>query len=231
MDVHIYGLIDPREKNICYVGQTKFLAKRYYMHCERPDHGGNKLKAAWIKELRREKRKPLLYIFETTCEKLAYEREAFWMVKTEELGFSLLNKQVYRMLGIGCRKFQKKSSPKRVPRRAYQPIHQLSPMPLTNTETIPVKQKPESLFKQIRGIIMKSFWTHEIKEHPCEQDLISRYDEKQERLAHKASLAEKYKLVGHPKLDMIYAKSWELGHTQGLTEVEFYFSEFAEVLR
>lgn len=78
---------------------------------------------------------------------------------------------------------------------------------------------------------MKSFWTHEIKEHPCEQDLISRYDEKQERLAHKASLAEKYKLVSHPKLDMIYAKSWELGHTQGLTEVEFYFSEFAEVLQ
>lgn len=255
MDVHIYGLIDPREKNICYVGQTKFLVKRYYVHCEQPDAGGNKLKAAWIRELRQEKRKPLLYIFETTCERLAYEREAFWMMKAEELGFSLLNKQVYRMLGVGwhpekykTRKRKRRTREEMIPinqartekmrlkyphlfKNLEQPRH-ITPASASKIEK-PVlsKQRPESLFERIKRIAMKSLWTRAVEETPCEQDLISRYDEKQEKLAHKASLAQKYNLVNHSKLDMIYTKAWELGHAQGLTEVEFYFGEFSEVLQ
>jgi hypothetical protein len=52
-----------------------------------------------------------------------------------------------------------------------------------------------------------------------------------EREAHKKKLAEKYGVVGHPKLDRCYDLAWEHGHSSGWTEVQIYFADFVELIK
>lgn len=48
---------------------------------------------------------------------------------------------------------------------------------------------------------------------------------------HKARLAAEHGLTDHPKLDRLYELAWSHGHASGFSEVEFYFSEFADLLK
>jgi len=56
----------------------------------------------------------------------------------------------------------------------------------------------------------------------------------QERItmeSHKEHLASEYGLVGHPKLDLLYSKAWDLGHSSGFSEVECHFTDLLELIR
>lgn len=83
----IYGLYDPRDLKLKYVGKTSDgLMQRYHSHVRKD--GGNKLKNEWIDELLSLKLKPIIAPIEYTLPSLANEREKYWisiMNKEEEL--------------------------------------------------------------------------------------------------------------------------------------------------
>ena len=52
-----------------------------------------------------------------------------------------------------------------------------------------------------------------------------------DRLAHQASLEQKHGLTGHPKADKLYQLAWDFGHSSGYHEIEYYYDDFAELLK
>lgn len=52
-----------------------------------------------------------------------------------------------------------------------------------------------------------------------------------ERETHKESLAAKFEVTGHPKLDLCYDLAWEHGHSSGFSEVEYYFSDLVQLIK
>jgi len=63
-------------------------------------------------------------------------------------------------------------------------------------------------------------------------DITNKYQKAhEEREAHKAKLARKYVVEGHPKLNLCYDLAWEHGHSNGLDSVEGYFSDFVELIK
>lgn len=74
MDSGIYGLVDPRNGKLYYVGATKNFSKRYYGHLEGSSAELKKI----VAELRQENLKPKMVIFEETDTDLA-KRECWWM--------------------------------------------------------------------------------------------------------------------------------------------------------
>lgn len=62
--------------------------------------------------------------------------------------------------------------------------------------------------------------------------LLARWEkEAQEKEAQKLALAKEHGLVNHPKLDLLYAKAWEHGHADGLSEVAYWFEDLAELVK
>lgn len=47
----------------------------------------------------------------------------------------------------------------------------------------------------------------------------------------KVRLEEENDLVEHPKAGMLWSKAWEMGHSAGLSEVELYYNDLAELLK
>ena len=37
-------------------------------------------------------------------------------------------------------------------------------------------------------------------------------------------------IENHPKLDLLFSKAWEHGHSGGLSEVKYYFEDFIELI-
>lgn len=88
MNVHLYGLIDPRDNRIKYVGQTVNLDRRYKEHCA--IHGST-AKDVWISELAGLDLKPILVHLETVSGAEANHREAWWIELLKVAGSNLTN--------------------------------------------------------------------------------------------------------------------------------------------
>ena len=49
-------------------------------------------------------------------------------------------------------------------------------------------------------------------------------------MALRTELEEEYGLQSHPTRDLVWNKAWEHGHSNGYSEVRYWYSEFVEVL-
>jgi len=54
----------------------------------------------------------------------------------------------------------------------------------------------------------------------------------QERIGRfRLEIAREYKMVTHPKEELVWNKAWDHGHADGLGEVAYWYEEFVEVVR
>ncbi len=90
-NTYIYGLIDPRDNKLKYVGATTTGDRRYYQHCQIYYLKKSTLKNNWIKSLLSQNLKPNLHIIQF-CEKehLAY-LEKYYINFFNKRGYALLN--------------------------------------------------------------------------------------------------------------------------------------------
>lgn len=85
----IYGLVDPRNGAVCYVGQTICkLSKRLVEHCAAPH---TKALCKWVNELEREGLKPLIELLEEVPRECLNAYEDYWMGEMAYRGMYLLN--------------------------------------------------------------------------------------------------------------------------------------------
>lgn len=54
---------------------------------------------------------------------------------------------------------------------------------------------------------------------------------RQREEALKARLEDEHGLREHPKRELLWSKAWDLGHSYGLSEVENYYADLAELLQ
>jgi hypothetical protein len=86
----IYGLVDPRNGQIRYVGMTdrpKFRLKSHMECLESP----TSYKTRWIRKLKKENVFPLLVILDKVHKSQRSEKERFWIAHVRSLGFHLTN--------------------------------------------------------------------------------------------------------------------------------------------
>lgn len=88
MKVFIYGLIDPRDGKIKYVGKTKNIRRRFLEHIRDEE---NNLKYAWIKSLKKLNKKPDIIILEETDLEDSNFWEIFWIDILKSWNFVLKN--------------------------------------------------------------------------------------------------------------------------------------------
>lgn len=88
MKIFIYGLIDPRNSEIKYIGKTKNIRKRFREHIR--DEENNK-KYAWIKNLKKQNLLPDILILEETNIEESNFWEIFWINQFKTWGFELKN--------------------------------------------------------------------------------------------------------------------------------------------
>jgi flagellar biosynthesis/type III secretory pathway protein FliH len=60
---------------------------------------------------------------------------------------------------------------------------------------------------------------------------LNHYYEEQEKLKNefREDLIAEYHMTNHPKANKIFDKAWELGHSKGYEEVEYYFQDLTEL--
>jgi len=51
------------------------------------------------------------------------------------------------------------------------------------------------------------------------------------RIEQKAHLASEYGVTGNHKLDLLYSKAYDMGHSGGFSEVANYFADLVELIR
>lgn len=86
----IYGLIDPRNEALRYIGKTTGLAiARAYIHTA--SMAETSLKASWVMALRTFERWPEYVVIEVIEHWQANEAEEFWIAYYASLGAPLLN--------------------------------------------------------------------------------------------------------------------------------------------
>lgn len=78
MIVYIYGLVDPRDKRVRYVGKSLTPAKRLEAHLKDKCNLG---KALWIEELQKHNLKPEIVILDKGDEHDWQSRERFWIAE------------------------------------------------------------------------------------------------------------------------------------------------------
>lgn len=88
--VYIYGLKDPRDYQIKYIGKASDINKRYKQHIENYTNKKS-LKSSWVLSLLRSGLLPILEIVEICDESKWQEREQYWIKYYKELGFDLKN--------------------------------------------------------------------------------------------------------------------------------------------
>jgi len=87
--VYIYRLLDPRDRQIKYVGKTVDPRGRYQDHCEART---NMLPVSrWVKCLKAKNLKPILEIIEHCNEESWIASEIWWIAHFKRLGAQLLN--------------------------------------------------------------------------------------------------------------------------------------------
>ncbi len=87
--LYVYGLKDPRDGLIHYVGQTKHLEQRLAQHLG-PDRGHGH-KARWIADLRACGLRPEIVILSQVTRAEINDEECLWIAKGRELGWPLTN--------------------------------------------------------------------------------------------------------------------------------------------
>ena len=87
-NVDIYGLIDPRDREIKYVGQTNNLMRRLKQHLA---DRGDTTKCDWIKELHLQGMKPQLVRLDTTTKEEAHAVENWWILFCRHQGWQNVN--------------------------------------------------------------------------------------------------------------------------------------------
>lgn len=95
-EVSIYALVDPRDGQIRYIGQSRSLEWRYQEHCFRG--AANPLVGDWRDELRAAGLIYQLRLLETTTREMADGRERFWIMWALRRKCPLLNKQHMALL-------------------------------------------------------------------------------------------------------------------------------------
>jgi hypothetical protein len=62
---------------------------------------------------------------------------------------------------------------------------------------------------------------------------LNHYYEEQEKLKNqfREDLIAEYHMTNHPKANKIFDKAWELGHSKGHEEVEYYFQDLTELFQ
>lgn len=88
MDVYIYGLIDPRDRRIKYVGQTVDFERRHKQHC---DEVGDTAKCVWVGELRDRGLSPDIVQLEVATQQAASYKENWWIQVLRANGEELTN--------------------------------------------------------------------------------------------------------------------------------------------
>jgi hypothetical protein len=86
--IHVYGMVDPRTKEIRYVGQSDNIKRRYGAHLKASHSIGLK---SWIDDLTLEGENPLLIILETAEMSEASARELHWIETLRSQGHRLIN--------------------------------------------------------------------------------------------------------------------------------------------
>ena len=91
MTMTIYGLVDPRDGLIHYVGQTNKGARRLIEH--RNEHGRvNPQKTQWLQELAGVGGQPIMTVLEQCDDDDADARELYWITHGRDAGWPLVNK-------------------------------------------------------------------------------------------------------------------------------------------
>lgn len=93
MTTYIYALIDPRNSETRWVGQTNNPARRLGLHLATPDK--NQAKWSWITELKGQGQKPTMQILEEVEDNAANTRERWWIRELGQQGANLLNIQIH----------------------------------------------------------------------------------------------------------------------------------------
>ena len=89
---YIYGLIDPRDQQLRYVGVTVDIKKRLYHHMYPGRHKGDKpQRMNWIRKLRSLGIKPDIFIIEEADATDWVEKEKFWINYFRFIGSDLIN--------------------------------------------------------------------------------------------------------------------------------------------
>lgn len=88
--IQIYGLIDPRNKRIRYIGQTSHVDKRYRQHVAHPTASTKD----WIEELKVSALQPILIVLEdVNGDSSGDQIEAEWIHFYRQMGGDLLNRR------------------------------------------------------------------------------------------------------------------------------------------
>jgi hypothetical protein len=88
----IYGLVDPRDGSLRYVGKTsKSVSERLYSHVNKPMAWLKTPLAAWIVSLRLLGLRPEAFVIEYADGFAWREAEAFWIAYFRMIGADLLN--------------------------------------------------------------------------------------------------------------------------------------------
>lgn len=90
--VYIYGLVDPRNNQLRYIGKAKNPKQRLYYHLKEIE---NKVsythKEAWLKQLKNLSLDPILDILEKVSEYDWKEAEKWWISLVRNIGYDLTN--------------------------------------------------------------------------------------------------------------------------------------------
>lgn len=88
----IYGLWDPRDYQLRYIGKTKDAPqKRLKAHIQEAKFGGNNHKNNWIKQLLLEGLEPSLEILEECTDETWEQSEKDWIAECKNFGLNLVN--------------------------------------------------------------------------------------------------------------------------------------------
>src|SRR5262245_2715591 len=88
----VYGLKDPRDGHLYYVGRTRNYARRLTHLCQPRSH--SKRYMQWVKDLMRTGQVPISVILEETEFSALRQAERFWIEKSLESGQPLLNSRL-----------------------------------------------------------------------------------------------------------------------------------------
>lgn len=89
----VYGLVDPRDGSVRYVGATVNLARRFRTHLCATDYGQGNARRAWFREVRAARQGSIGLVVLQVVESGAalVEAEAEWIARGRELGWPLTN--------------------------------------------------------------------------------------------------------------------------------------------
>lgn len=149
MSYAIYGLVDPRDRKVFYVGQSKDVYRRFVDHIS--CSGNNFERNAQILELRALNLMVIMEVFETVESKAdADNREAYWVAHFQRVGQPLANIAL-----INTPKNQRKEQLKRARAKIMQVMN-------IQTKEIAPAPPAKPIIKLIEGEIFTAEQEHAI---------------------------------------------------------------------